>query len=153
MKYRDYLSQEQQKHHCGLCDVSDEHIIVSNEVAYVTPALAPYGEMHLLVCPWHHVESFLMMDDVARVGLLSLATEMMSRLYDRGAREVVQLMRDSQTFVDGESISSTSGKTRKHFHIHIVGDVQIMPAMTQAESDNRRVLTDEEMRARTQSMR
>jgi diadenosine tetraphosphate (Ap4A) HIT family hydrolase len=152
MKYSDYLAHEQQTHHCGFCDVSDEHIVISNEVGYVTPALAPYGETHFLVCPWDHVESFLMMDDEARSSLMSLATQMMSRLYDRGVREVVQLMRDSQTFVDGESAASTSGKTRKHFHIHIVGDVQIMPAMTQVESDSRRVLTDEEMRARVQSM-
>lgn len=153
MKYTDYLAREQSRGRCGLCEVNEDHIIRSHEHGYVTPALSPYGEMHILICPWRHVESFLDLGDRERGEILRLVHWSIERLYAVWACEVVQLMRDSRSFADGHHSASTSGKTRKHCHIHVIGDVQIMPKITQKASDHRRILTDDEMVSRVGILR
>lgn len=113
----------------------------------MTPALAPYGEMHALVCSYEHRESVLDFSQEEYVAMQSLVRDMVERFYDMGAQEVTVLVRDSRSFGDADYRSSTSGKSQLHYHIHVLGDVHMTPKhfRTQKESDTRHVLTSDEM--------
>lgn len=108
---------------------------MENESAYLTYALAPYHQDHLLVVPKRHVEHLLEiaeseMRDID--DLLKKGWEMLTKL---GYEDVSYVVREGKG----------SGRTVNHLHYHIIPEVRI--GDIDHDGNGRSILTKEEIDA------
>ncbi len=106
MKYTDYLKTHPG---CHFCEPSQEKLAATS-LAYLTFALAPYHEHHLLVIPKRHVESYLDVTDAER--------EEMHTLLVLGIRVLKKLQYTDYTILlrDG----GATYKSVPHLHINLI---------------------------------
>ncbi len=131
MLYKEFQKKMKQ---CPFC-AGKNRVIVAYESAYITYALAPYHQHHLLVIPRRHVETFLHLnaeEDDEISGLLRFGVRALHAL---GYRDCTILVRDGMD----------SGKSVRHLHYHIVPHIHI--GDVDHKGEQRRVLKKAEISA------
>jgi len=114
--YKDFLAEQEKKpDFCPFDNPKTEDVILQNDTAYLTYALAPYAQDHLLVIPKRHVLRILELnarerDDIDT--LLNMAWNMLQKL---GHRSVSYLVREG----------TESGRTVSHIHYHAIPDIRM----------------------------
>jgi diadenosine tetraphosphate (Ap4A) HIT family hydrolase len=114
MKYSEFLAKGKERP-CPFCATPAGEIIEENKTAYLTFALAPYHQDHLLVVPKRHVVHIL---DIKPDELADI-----DRLEDKGWAHLKKLGYKSVSFAvrEGES----SGRTVEHIHYHVIPEVRL----------------------------
>ncbi len=103
---------------CPFCSPAPENVVLRNVLCYVRPDRYPVTKGHLLIVPFRHEPSFLLMTAEEQTAALELLTRARSKL-------------DSEFHPDGYNIGmnvgEAAGQTVAHAHIHVIpryaGDV------------------------------
>jgi len=119
-------------HNCPFCVVG-QRVVLENETAFLTYALAPYHPDHLLVIPKEHIEHVLEISGKVMSDLDSLQRAGLQLLNKLGHENVTLLVREGMG----------SGKSIPHLHYHLVPDVLL--GDTEHNGHDRSVLTDDEI--------
>lgn len=112
MKYKTYLKTLNK---CPFCIGSKHRIIIENNSAYLTYALAPYHKYHLLVISKKHAESIKDLTLNENTDIMSLIFTGIKALNKIGHNDCTIVMRDGQSI----------GKSIKHIHYNIIPGGQI----------------------------
>ena len=128
MKYVTYLKTITK---CPFCDGNKRRILIENDGAFLTYALAPYHKYHLLAIPKHHVESVKDLTWDENVCVMALITTAIKALDKIGYNNCTIVMRDGQAL----------GKSVSHVHYNIIpggeiGDVSINAEVRKLLSKN-----------------
>lgn len=108
MKYSEYLKTIKR---CPFCYNIKHAILIENEEAFLTYAMAPYHKYHLLVVPKRHVENIKDLTWQEDVGIMALIVTGIKALDKLGHNDCTVLVRDGQT--KGKSV-------KHHLHYHII---------------------------------
>lgn len=105
---------------CVFCDISKDRIIDSNALAYVVRDAYPVTDLHTLIIPRRHVQSYF---DLGQPEI-NATTELL-----KNAQAAIEQQDSSvEAFNVGINDGETSGQTIPHCHIHLiprrVGDVK-----------------------------
>ena len=106
MLYKDFLKK---KRACPFCNLSNQ-IIIDNKLSFLTYALAPYSQDHLLIIPKRHVKSYL--------ALTHQEQEDIDELLEIGAKMLKQLGYNNYSILVREG--DNKQKSVKHLHYHII---------------------------------
>lgn len=130
MKYSDFLKGERP---CPFCNPKPEEVIFETEKAYLTFALAPYIQDHLLVVPKRHIEHLL---DVSH-----RESDDVDFLQDKGWEILQKLGHKSVSYIvrEGEG----SGRSVTHIHYHVIPDVRM--GDVDHNGDERHILTPDQV--------
>ncbi len=114
MKYVEYLENLNK---CPFCGEKESRILMENDGAFLTYALAPYHKYHLLVIPKRHVEytkDLVWDEDVCVMALMVTAIKALGKI---GHNDCTVMMKDGLAL--GKSI-------KHHLHYNIIpgGDIQ-----------------------------
>lgn len=110
-----YSEFNSQLHECPFCQIRKHLIIAEYPKAFMTIALFPYHEDHILIIPKKHITSFL--------DLSSEEYEEITSLLKIGMRMTKNIGHENATLFVREG--KNSGKTVPHLHYHIVPEVVI----------------------------
>lgn len=138
MLYKDFLTSTTR---CPFCEGERQEILLKNDLAFLTYALAPYHKHHLLVVPKAHMGAYgeLQTKDHAAIqSLLDTGMQMLRRL---GYSNMTILVRDGKE----------SGKSVEHLHYHLIPDIRLGDVDHLGEE--RRVLNQEEIVPLLQELR
>jgi diadenosine tetraphosphate (Ap4A) HIT family hydrolase len=137
MKYADYL-----KNHtgCPFCELAQEKFITLPH-AYLTFALAPYHEHHLLIIPTRHVESYVELTPEEREDMHELLLRGIQALKNVGYTDYTILLRDG----------GATYKSVPHLHINLI-PCDAIGSLTH-DGKERSVLEQFEIESLTQSVR
>jgi len=131
MLYVDFLRTVKD---CPFCKITDRDIIKENELAYITPALAPYSPYHLLVVPKRHSTDYLDLNPEERVAI--------DQLINDGIKAIEKLGIDDYSLMVRIGNNKSIGKSVGHTHFHIVPKARL--GMLDANGDDRSILTQKE---------
>ena len=103
---------------CPFCSPSEDEIVLHNDLCYARLDRYPISKGHLLIIPFRHEPSFLLMTAEEQAATLELLSQARSKL-------------DSDFQPDGSNIGinvgKAAGQTVAHAHIHVIpryaGDV------------------------------
>lgn len=112
MNYDDFLKISRA---CPFCVRKKNEIVEEDEFSYITYALAPYHQDHLLVVPKRHVEKLLEVSDKEEDSIykhIRKATKILNKL---GHKDISILVRDGD-----ETMKSVS-----HLHYNIIPDTRL----------------------------
>jgi diadenosine tetraphosphate (Ap4A) HIT family hydrolase len=129
-RYTDFIKE---KGNCPFCAPAPERILASDEYSYLTYALAPYHEHHLLVIPKRHTEDF---EDQTAEELTSINAHLrqaVAFLKKRGYSDYTILLRTG----------ARTGQSVPHQHYHAIPAVVI--SNLTYNNDERLVMTDEQI--------
>ena len=112
MLYTDFQKNAKQ---CPFCFTKNNRSIVAYETAFLTYALAPYHQHHLLVIPRRHVETFMYLNAEESEEIDGLLRYGVRLLHAHGYKDCTILVRDG----------IGSGKSIRHLHYHIIPNIQI----------------------------
>lgn len=132
MKYSELWTKDRP---CPFDSQAGEDKILENNSAYLTYALAPYHQDHLLVVPKRHVEHLAEITDEEMRDIDELEKKGWEMLRKLGYTDVSYVVREGKG----------SGKTVGHLHYHIIPDVRI--GDIDHKEDERQVLTRDEVAA------
>lgn len=107
MKYSTFLKTLTE---CPFCNNIKPRILLENNDAILTYALAPYHKYHLLIIPKRHLESMKDLTWDESVCIMALISTGIKTLDKIGHQDCTVLARDSQAF----------GKSIGHLHYHII---------------------------------
>lgn len=112
VNYEDFLKIPRP---CPFCNPKPEEIVAENDKAFLTYALAPYHQDHVLVVPKRHIEKLLEVagpeeDDI--YNLIRKATKILHRL---GHKDISILVRDGDETM----------KTVSHLHYNVIPDTRL----------------------------
>lgn len=120
MKYSIYLKTLTK---CPFCEKNDHRILLENEGAFLTYAIAPYHKYHLLVIPKRHVESIKDLTWDENVCTMALIVTGIKALEKVGHNDCTVVMRDGQAL----------SKSVKHMHYNIIPGGEIEDISINAE--------------------
>ncbi|OHA18178.1 MAG: hypothetical protein A2664_01770 [Candidatus Taylorbacteria bacterium RIFCSPHIGHO2_01_FULL_46_22b] len=111
MLYQDFLKEMKV---CPFCAGKDR-IIAETDRAFLTYALAPYYQHHLLVIPKRHVHSRdeLTAEEKADIDALQL----------QGLKALKNLGHENVTFLERDG--NTKNKSVEHMHFHLIPEILI----------------------------
>ncbi len=130
MLYSEYLTTLDE---CPFCARRNK-VILDDEEAYLTYAIAPYHQHHLLIIPKRHTESVQDLSPAERGSVLRLEHRALDALKKLGYRKISLLVREGESDL----------RTVAHVHYHVIPEVNIHMAEHVPE---RAVLTLEEIDA------
>lgn len=107
MKYHDYLKTLSV---CPFCKGIENRILLENDSAILTYALAPYHKYHLMVIPKRHVERIIDLNWDENVCITALIVAGIKALSKLGHDDCTLLARDNKAV----------GKSVAHLHYHII---------------------------------
>jgi len=107
MKYKNYLKTIKK---CLFCDGLRQSILLENNGAFLTYALAPYHKYHLLVIPKRHIESIKNITWDENISIMALLMNGIKVLDKIGHDDCTILVRDDKSL----------GKSVRHIHYHII---------------------------------
>lgn len=107
MKYADYLTAHTGD--CHFCVLTHEKLI-DTPLAYLTFAIAPYHEHHLLVIPTRHMETYLDLTNDEREAMHDLLVRAMKALKRLGYVDYSILMREG----------GAKYKSVPHLHMNVI---------------------------------
>ncbi len=111
MKYEDFLKDMKG---CPFCERVNR-IIIETDNSYMTYALWPYHQHHLLVIPKRHVESLSDITEVEREDIDSLQEKALETLKKLGYVSITQLVREGNVV----------NKAVNHVHFHTIPNIRI----------------------------
>jgi diadenosine tetraphosphate (Ap4A) HIT family hydrolase len=114
MLYKDYIKTVTE---CPFC--KRQEIFTENKSAYITYAIAPYHEGHLLVVPKRHIIDIEDVSLVERNDIDDLIVQGVVVLKKAGYEHLSVLVRDGRTDVE------KGNKSVDHLHYHIVPNIRI----------------------------
>lgn len=100
---------------CPFCFSENNRSVIQYESAFLTYALAPYHQHHLLVIPYRHVETFMHLNAEESEEIDGLLRYGVRLLHAHGYKNCSILVRDGMG----------SGKSIRHLHYHIIPNIQI----------------------------
>jgi ATP adenylyltransferase len=112
INYEDFLKQPRP---CPFCNARKDEIIAENEQAFITFALAPYHQDHMLVVPKRHVEKILDVTEKEEDAIYALVRKATKMLHKLGYTDISVLVRDGDD----------SMKTVNHLHYNIIPDTRL----------------------------
>ncbi len=121
---------------CPFCKPSASRIVEKidkNDLAFLTYALAPYHQHHLMVVPFRHVEDFKELNEKESEAIEKLLRRAVAILERLGYKDYTILLRNGEK----------TGKSITHLHYHIIPSVII--GDLDHKGENREVLTPEEI--------
>ena len=130
MLYIDYLKKLD---HCPFCVLKDNTILEENKNAFMTYALAPYHEHHILIIPKRHSTDFDLLAKEEIMDIVDLQHKAVYLLEKLGHYDYSLLVRTGDA----------TGKTVKHTHFHLVPDITLGYVTNQV--DNRTLLKNKEV--------
>jgi len=130
MLYIDFLKTRTA---CPFCEPVAGRAFAKNELAFLTYALAPYHQHHLLVVPQRHIESFHDLTPDESAAIDALVRQGVHMLESIGYEDYTVLVRSGMK----------SGKSVSHLHYHIIPSVVV--GDLDHKGDERKVMTDEEI--------
>lgn len=137
-KYLDFLKkQEAAAGPCPFCNIKPELKIAQNELAYLTPALAPYHKDHLLIIPKRHIKHIFDVNAEEHIAIRVLEQHAWDLLKSLGYTGVSLIVREGKS----------SGGTVEHLHYHAIPDTRL--GNMDINGDERVVLTPTEHVAET----
>lgn len=122
--------------YCPLCHESSDHYIDHNDTAYIVPARTPYESDHIIICSKEHVELQSQLTAAQSADIHVLVDKRTKILYDRHGELVV--------FLRQWSVLGKTGKSIWHLHWHIVPHFTIQYGWSQANSDARVFMSDDQ---------
>ena len=130
MKYSDFRKTE---NGCPFCATPDKEKFLQNDSAFLTFALAPYHQDHLLVVTKRHFDKVLDATSKEMSDIDDMEGKAVKILHNLGYKNITILVRE------GEG----TGKTVEHIHYHIIPDTRI--GDLDHDNNNRAILTPEEI--------
>lgn len=128
MKYRDLLKNAKK---CPFCSPEKGRVIIQNSKAYLTYAVAPYHNDHLMVIPKRHVEKLLELTTLEIKDLDTMVRKALKILKNLGYKNLSILIRQGEK----------SGRTVSHIHYNIIPNTIIGNMNPKFKHGNRKVLT------------
>ena len=128
-----YEELRRQRKGCPFCDGTRNERLAESAHAYLTYALAPYHEHHLLVIPKRHVESINDLTDEEETDI--------SNLEQKGIQALQKLGYESSSLLVREG--SAKNRSVRHIHFHVIPEIQI--GSLNSKGEERRVITKEEV--------
>ena len=105
---------------CIFCEVSDDKIIMQNELAYVILDTYPVTAQHSLIIPKRHVEDYF--------SLYQPELNAIQQLLEERRKTIIQNDNTVTGFNIGNNIGEDAGQTIMHCHTHLIprrkGDVE-----------------------------
>jgi diadenosine tetraphosphate (Ap4A) HIT family hydrolase len=139
MKYTDFLKTLKK---CPFCDTKKSRILIENNKAFLTYALAPYHKYHLLVVPKRHIESIKDLTLDENVCVMALIATSIKALSNIGHNDCTVLVRDGQAL--GKSI-------KHHLHCNIIPGGEIEDVSINAKV--RKLLSKKEEKSLIQELK
>ena len=112
MYYTEYLKNIK---HCPFCLLKDNTILEENNNAFITYALAPYHDHHILIIPKRHLTDFDLLTKDEIIDIVELQHKAIFLLEQLGHHDYSLLVRT------GDS----TGKTIDHTHFHLIPDITL----------------------------
>lgn len=100
------------KSNCPFCEVPDHRVEAENEVALAVRDKYPVTELHTLVLPKRHAETFFDLFEPERLGI--------NRLLDQLRREILSKDSTVSGFNIGMNCGAVAGQTVDHAHVHLI---------------------------------
>ena len=97
---------------CLFCNIDDDRIITSNDLAVAIPDGFPVTEGHTLIIPRRHEPDFLQMTSKELIAVWELAVELAARLRKDDPRIT--------GFNMGANQGESAGQTVQHVHWHLI---------------------------------
>jgi diadenosine tetraphosphate (Ap4A) HIT family hydrolase len=136
IKYRDFLNEQNTgKKPCPFDNPLPEHKILENDLAYMTLALAPYHEDHMLIIPKRHVAHIFDVTHEEHAAIRMLERAGWDILKHLGHNGVSIIVREGKT----------SGGTVEHLHYHLIPDTRL--GDMDHNGDERLILSPEQFAA------
>ncbi|MCC7004829.1 HIT domain-containing protein [Candidatus Nomurabacteria bacterium] len=132
MNYDDFLKIPRE---CPFCVRKNNEVIEEDDLSYITYALAPYHEDHLLVIPKRHIEKILDVKDNEEDSIYKHIRKATKILHKLGYKDISILVRDGD-----DSMKSIS-----HLHYNIIPDTRLGDIDHQGKK--RVVLSEKEVEA------
>ncbi len=111
MLYKEFLKK---KRACPFCRLSNQ-VIVTSKLSFLTYAVAPYTDGHLLVIPKRHVDSFLALTQSEHLDIEQLLEKGVAIVKHLGYSNYSILVRNGDNHQ----------KSVKHLHYHIIPNHRI----------------------------
>jgi len=96
---------------CLFCEIPQDRIIASNELAYAIRDGFPVSTGHTLIIPKRHIGSWFEIDAEEQLGLLDLLTR---------AKIVLQDELSPDSYNIGINDGPAAGQTVPHLHMHLI---------------------------------
>lgn len=132
MKYADFLKE---KRSCPFDNPAPKDVVVQNDTAFMTYALAPYHPDHLLVIPKRHVMHFFDLTPQETADIMKLQKLGWQILDSMGYSGVSFVLRQGPG----------TGGTVEHLHHHLIPNVRL--GDMDHNGDERKILSPEEQTA------
>lgn len=119
---------------CPFCKTK-QAVITTEKTAFLTYALAPYHNYHLLILPKRHVVSFLKLNSQEQKDINSLIRLGIAKLHTLGLKNISVLVRDGSLRGANKSI--------QHLHYHLIPNTSI--GDVDHAGKPRKIMTDKEI--------
>lgn len=130
MLYQQLLREQTR---CPFCFLKEGRVLVRNQHAYLTYAIAPYHAHHMLVIPHRHVVDFTELTHEEWSDMQELIVSGTNALKKMGYTSCSVLTRNGDA----------TDKSVDHNHFHVVPDVRL--GDLDSKGEERRILSEEEI--------
>jgi diadenosine tetraphosphate (Ap4A) HIT family hydrolase len=117
--FRKKINYEEKSNDCVFCNIPQQRIILNTNLSYVVRDNYPVTNLHSLIIPYRHVDSFF---DLTQAEINSI-----HQLINKQKTELMKTDDSINGFNIGVNQGAVAGQTIPHCHVHLIprreGDV------------------------------